>query len=147
MTLYITGYSGLEFTSLRKEMMGKGWIHSWMGKGFLSPFWKPACVPGGHCVLGAVGVLALGGRVQERLGPEWIQKTLHLQYRVLGASLRVGVWPVLILRHFSFPFCHLSCPVSSTTFTLKGTTGNRYSLTISMMEILKPPWKREDKTP
>lgn len=63
MTLYITGYSGLEFTSLRKEMMGKGWIHSWTGKGFLSPFWKPACVPGGHCVLGAVGVLAPGGRV------------------------------------------------------------------------------------
>jgi len=67
MTLYITGSSFLDFTLLRKEVIGKGWMHRRVRKGFLLPFWKPAC---GTCVclgsrgtLGAVGVAAPGSRV------------------------------------------------------------------------------------
>lgn len=93
MTLYITGSSFLKFTFLRKDTIGKGWMHRWMGKGFLLSFQKSAYVTymclRSRGVLGAVGVAAPGSRVWERLGPEWLQKTLNLRQWVPGKSLRV----------------------------------------------------------
>lgn len=132
MTLYITGSSFLEFTFLRKEVIGKGWMHRWMGKGFLSPFWKWAYVT---CVcLGAMArwellELQLQGAGYERgWGRSGSKKHWTSGSECLGSRSGFGLSPLLlrmdlILLHFLFPFCHLSwLPSAPLTFTLKGTT-------------------------